>query len=281
MLYLHTLGDALIKVGEKEIRPTAPLVFAALLYLGMERGRRVPRAALQELLFSKVDERSGAHSLRQLLYKLRQLGAPIEADASSVTVQADLVCDDTAELSRTNGHSKNAERYAIGFLPDYEPRLSDRYDEWIEQRRSSVGAEIRRQLVTAMTSSRESVNWSAVERYAQLILGMDPFNEEATLALAEAAALSGAKVEALTILARYENETGRRDLRLPAALLRRRISEQIPDVKRRAFDMPFVGREADVDGVRHEMLHARHGHPSLVVIAGEPGIGKTRLLDET
>ena len=134
MIQLHTLGDALITVGEKEVRPTAPLVFAALLYLSLERGRRVPRAALQELLFPKVDERSGAHSLRQLLYKLRQLGAPIEADASSVTVQADVVCDDTAELSRTNGHSKNAERYALGFLPDYEPRLSDRYDEWIEQR---------------------------------------------------------------------------------------------------------------------------------------------------
>ncbi|HEU4993881.1 MAG TPA: hypothetical protein VFT29_03645, partial [Gemmatimonadaceae bacterium] len=78
MIHLHTLGDALIKVDEKEIRPTAPLMFAALLYLGMERGRRVPRAALQELLFPNSDERSGAHSLRQLLYKLRQLGAPIE-----------------------------------------------------------------------------------------------------------------------------------------------------------------------------------------------------------
>ena len=52
MIYLHTLGDALIKVGEKEVRPSSPLVFAALLYLAMERGHRVPRAALQELLFS-------------------------------------------------------------------------------------------------------------------------------------------------------------------------------------------------------------------------------------
>ena len=70
MLYLHTLGDALIKVDEKEIRPTSPLMFAALLYLGMERGHRVPRTALQEMLFPNANERSGAHSVRQLLYKL-------------------------------------------------------------------------------------------------------------------------------------------------------------------------------------------------------------------
>src|SRR5688572_33512755 len=114
MMHLHTLGDSLIKVGEKEIRPTSPLVFAALLYLGMERGRRVSRAALQELLFPNVDERSGAHSLRQLLYKLRQLGAPLDADASSVSIRSDEVHDDAAdELSLTNG---NLARVAQGFL---------------------------------------------------------------------------------------------------------------------------------------------------------------------
>jgi DNA-binding SARP family transcriptional activator len=69
VIHLHTLGDTLIKVGEKNVRPSSPLVFGALLYLAMERGRRVPRAALQELLFPEADERSGAHSLRQLLYR--------------------------------------------------------------------------------------------------------------------------------------------------------------------------------------------------------------------
>ena len=70
MITLQTLGDAVIKVGDREVRPTSPIVFAALLYLGVERGQRVPRAALQELLFPKAGERSGAHSLRQLLYRV-------------------------------------------------------------------------------------------------------------------------------------------------------------------------------------------------------------------
>src|SRR5258705_9367604 len=111
MIHLHTLGDAVITVGEKEIRPTAPLVFAALLYLAVERGRRVPRTALQEMLFPNVDERSGAHSLRQLLYKLRHLGAPIDADSASVLLRAEHVRDDAvAELSLTNGSAHRAEQ---------------------------------------------------------------------------------------------------------------------------------------------------------------------------
>src|SRR5687767_12258053 len=137
MMHLHTLGDSLIKVGEKEIRPTSPLVFAALLYLGMERGRRVPRAALQELLFPNADERSGAHSVRQLLYKLRQLGAPIQADGGSVAIQVEQVRDDSAtELPVSNDQLSGFQKLALGFLPDYEPRLSDRYSEWLENKRS-------------------------------------------------------------------------------------------------------------------------------------------------
>src|SRR5881394_3651127 len=93
MLYLHTLGDALIKVDEKEIRPTSPLMFAALLYLGMERGHRVPRTALQEMLFPNANERSGAHSVRQLLYKLRQLGAPVAMMGDAVRIAQGDVSD--------------------------------------------------------------------------------------------------------------------------------------------------------------------------------------------
>ena len=90
MIELHTLGDAVIRIGKREIRPTSPAVFAALLYLGVERGRRVPRTALQELLFPETDERSGAHSLRQLLYKLRQLGVEVESTPTSLALKQEV-----------------------------------------------------------------------------------------------------------------------------------------------------------------------------------------------
>ena len=40
MIHLHTLGDARIVIGDREIRPTSPVVFAALaglFYVGMQR----------------------------------------------------------------------------------------------------------------------------------------------------------------------------------------------------------------------------------------------------
>lgn len=282
MIHLHTLGDTLIKIGEREIRPTSPMLFAALLYLGIERGRRVPRTALQEMLFPKVDERSGAHSLRQLLYKLRQLGAPIESDASSVVLDADVVHDDAASvLEFTNGQAKLAAKYALGLLPDYSPNLSERYEEWLEHQRATVASRVRRQLVAAMSASRESIDWKAVEQFAQLVLQIDPFNEEATLALAEATALSGSKRQAVTMLSRYEAETGRSDLKLSATVLRRRISEHLPAVGLKRGRAPFVGRASERELIRKAITDAKAGRPCLITLYGEAGIGKTRLLEET
>ena len=43
---------------------------------------------------------------------------------------------------------------------------------------------------------------------------------------------------------------------------------------------PFVGRAAELAKLRHHLQEARAGHGGLVLLAGEPGIGKTRLTEE-
>lgn len=281
VIYLHTLGDTLIKVGEKEIRPTSPMVFAALLYLAVERGRRVPRAALQEMLFPHADERSGAHSLRQLLYKLRQLGVPMEANGTFVLIGTEHVALDDVESFATSAQEDTPERIGFGFLPSYEPELSESFREWLGQARASANAKVSQSLAHMIRSRREALNWPAVDKYARLLLEVDPLNEEATLALAESAALTGSKAAALHMLEAFERETGRSDLRLQASLLRRRISERSTDAFQRTPSIPFVGREAEVFDLMRHVASARAGNPSFLVIAGEPGIGKSRLVAET
>jgi DNA-binding SARP family transcriptional activator len=287
VIQLNTLGDAFIRVGNREVRPTSPAVFAALLYLGVERGKRVPRAALQELLFPETDERSGAHSLRQLLYKLRQLGATVQTEGDVVWLAAEDVSDDYSAPVHTNGNGNgsgngNGNGHSRGgFLASYMPKVSAAFDEWLESRRATIGVKQRRDLIKQMLARRDAADWPSVERIAQEVLASDPFNEEATLALAESTALSGSKSEAIRILERYESETGRADLKLPASVLRKRISERLPDRRRRPLDTPFVGRDAEAEIMRQAVVRLRAGEGGSIVISGEPGIGKTRLIEET
>ena len=58
---------------------------------------------------------------------------------------------------------------------------------------------MRRKLLTRMAARRSAADWPGVEAIAQQILKVDAFNEEATFALAEATALSGAKAEAALV----------------------------------------------------------------------------------
>jgi class 3 adenylate cyclase len=45
-------------------------------------------------------------------------------------------------------------------------------------------------------------------------------------------------------------------------------------------DTPFVGRGTEIDLLRRKLDEARHGKGNVVLLAGEPGIGKTRLAEE-
>lgn len=280
MIHLHTLGDALITVGEKEIRPSSPMVFAALLYLGVERGRRVPRAALQELLFQDSDERSGSHSVRQLLYKLRQLGVPITADESTVALSTTSVVDDCVIVAASQWSDRDASIAALGFVPDFHPCFSDRFRAWLELQRTTVASRVRAALVELLLDKRQHSNWKSVTAVAEALLAIDPLNEEATLALAEATAALGGKHRAIVLLTAYERETGKA-LRVAPSILRQRISENVSDTAPTDQGLlPLFGRSEELSTIVQRITRPQPGHSRMCVLVGEPGIGKSRLLEE-
>ena len=278
MIYLHTLGDCLIKVDEKEIRPSSPLLFAALLYLGMERGRRVPRAALQELFFPNSDERSGAHSVRQLLYKLRQLAVPLSPHGPAISVDADFVHDSLDSFSTTQLLSTSGSR-DVRVLPGFSPLFSDAFNDWLDNFRYAAELKIRRRCVHELNEARNASDWTLVDEVARLILTGDPLNEEAHLALAEATAMTGSKIAALQILDRYSTETGGDAPRLPTAMLRRRISEQAWNIGDSSRPTAIVGRSAELALLTRE-LHTCRRQRRLLIVQGHAGIGKSRLIAE-
>src|SRR5437764_14069953 len=100
--------------------------------------------------------------------------------------------------------------------------------------------------------ARERVRseWVEVERNATRLLRFQPYNEEATLALAEAYAMRGGKLQAMEILDRYLSEvgTGPTDLRVPATVMRRRIADRMhPRVESIAGQSPLIGRGAEME----------------------------------
>ena len=284
MIHVRTLGTSRIDAGDARVKPTAARKFALLLHLSAEPGRRVSRAALKDLIFPDRTEQSAQHSLRELVYQLRQAGVHIASDAAGMELAPDAVWCDYAELierERPDPDQMNAA--AGGFLPGYAPAHSEAFSEWYDAYRAHAIFDICKALLREAHRARGVADWGTTERAARACLALDPLNQDATLALAEMLAVGGAKAQAVKLLDDYMAEIGRGtsgDLKVPAAALRRRIREKVPDAYRPIDQLPFLGRDEEMRALHERLQAARAGASQCVVVVGDPGVGKSRLAAE-
>jgi DNA-binding SARP family transcriptional activator/tetratricopeptide (TPR) repeat protein len=282
VIVLRALGNAEIDTGVATLTPSQEIVFAAALYLILERGKRASRTGLASLLWPGVAEKLRAHRLRQTILQLKKLGFLLQADRGTIQLGKDDSRSDVDDASQSEATLvENNESF--DFLPGYNPGFSEQFREWVDAKRSEVHSASTKILVHGLERARLQADWSSVEKIAAKCLALDGFNEVAVLAMAEAAAMRGGKRKAVAILDHYISEVGggASELRLPATILRRRVVERIPD--RPALlntDPPFVGREIEMQTLSRKFEQARVGNGSATLLVGDPGIGKTRLSAE-
>ncbi len=279
MIELRALGNAEIQTDKTTLTPSQEIVFASALYLVLERGKRVSRSGLAELLWPRIETTTRSHRMRQTLLQLKNLGVPVSADRSVVRISTERLridVDDTRAIETSALRDHNS----LEFLPGYSPRFSEPFRDWVDTMRSGVHSLIARALVAEIQQARERGDWAFVEQYASKCLSLDPYNETAVLAKAEATAMRGAKKEAVSMLDRFAEDVGvsGHELKLQASLLRRRISARIESGRSPHPPEPlFVGRDAEMKLLTQAVSRAREGNGGACLITGEPGIGKSRL----
>lgn len=283
MMFVYTLGTALIDAGDVHIAPNAGRKFALLLHLSAEAGRRVSRTTLNELMFPDQPHKNARHSLRELVYECRQLGVRIESDADGLQLAAeDSQTDHAVVIDADRLDLSQLKAITGGFLPGYAPEHSEAFSEWLDGYRARTTFDLSKAVLREVTRARTVGDWTTTEQAARACLAVAPLNEEATLALAEMLAIGGAKSQAVKLLDRYLNEIGEtsRELRLPAMVLKRRISEHRPEAYVSRDISPFVGRDSEMRVLREHLERARGGSNECVAVIGDAGIGKSRLVKE-
>src|SRR3989442_12554901 len=143
-----------------------------------------------------------------------------------------------------------------------------------------------------MDRGRRVGDYATVERHAQVLYDLDPLLEDAVRGLMEARAWVGDRTDALKIFGRYEErlaeELGAKpsaDLARMADLLRegkglatRPVAPDEPLAMQRRFEPEMlIGREREFSVLRDACLEVRQRQPRVMVITGDPGLGKTTL----
>jgi DNA-binding SARP family transcriptional activator/tetratricopeptide (TPR) repeat protein len=286
-MVVRGLGAAEVTVGGLVLAPDADILFSLAVVLGIRSGERLARAELRQLIWPGIPDDSSRHSLRQALYKLHKAGLASEDSAEEIRVAPEDIDCDVADVLKHDwpyrAEPQEIERAAV-LLPGYAPDEGSALAEWLETVRARVSAQYRRATLHRIGSARREGRWREVEHWALMCLQADPLNEEATLARAEAAAMVGAKFEALEVLDAYLRELGShaKVIGLPVRMLKRRISELSEPRTRRvtAASVPFVGRHDLLARAQDTLADARAGSASAIWFVGPAGIGKSRLLRE-
>lgn len=283
---VRVFGTAEIRIGERIIGLSAEAMFALALYLTTRAGERISKVDILEVLWPDEEEESRRHSLRQMVYRLRKAGVPVQDKREHVVLDAAVIDSDLrACLDRTwPDRASDVEINAAASLgPTFGSRSPATLHNWFDGIRSEVSAQVCRAALSQLTRARREGRWAELESWSQTVLKSDPLNEEATLARAEAVAMIGSKVAAIEILDSYLADiTGFEPLlRKPAEALRKRLAERRTEWGRRLLtDVALVGRKSALAQLTTAIEDTGNGHGASISVLGPAGIGKTRLVSE-
>ena len=262
--------------------------FLALIVLRRDLQHR-SRLAFE--LWPDSDEHQARTNLRKLLHEFRHslpdIGEFVEIDHEIVrwipTGPSAVDVLRFRDAIAVGDHELAARLYSGDLLPAC-------YDDWVLDERAKLRAEAYGALVRLMEAAAERDDHKAAIRHAQRIIDVEP-TDEAVVRIQMKAQLSlGDRAAALQSYHRYA-EALERDLGVAPGetieALYQRLRAGAPHrdaVQGKAPEpvaaLPLVGRDLEWNLLRKAWESARKGGAHLVLLTGEPGIGKSRLAQE-
>jgi DNA-binding SARP family transcriptional activator len=306
-LSLRLLGGFLLRADGRPRPLPARKAQALLAYLAVRGGRAHARATLTGLLWADAGERQARQSLRQTMVRLRRaLGErprALVAQGDTVTLTpAALEVDVTAFEQLVRRGTAEALETAValyqGPLLDGVHVAASEFEEWLESERARLAELALEALRRLVDRHIKSGRVEAAIQAAARLLALDPLQEEVHRALMRLHARQGRRAAALrqyqSCVAVLQKELGvepdASTRRLYLEILQRTASPA-PGGRRPAAtvagrvapltgETPLVGRDGELTRLRQRLAAAWRGEGRVVLVAGEAGVGKSRLIAE-
>ena len=290
-LELQCFGVPTARLGG---RPAPPEVtrrkhLALLVYLALSPDQRRSRSHLVGVLWPEKGEAQARHSLNEAVRRLRGLlgAARLVTDGDGLALDGTGLEVDAARFDALAERDPAAAAELVGgeFLEGLALEHTPAFEEWAAAMRGRYAARGAAALVAAGEQVLASRAADAAER-ARRALALQPYAEPAAGLLMRAAAVTGDAGGALAAFhdfaARLEHDLGERPSRELAALAERIRAQRWrrPALMHAEEEPPFVGQEAARREALALVAQALQQGPRTLLVTGDPGTGKTRLLVE-
>lgn len=271
----------------------SPRLVRLLGYLVAHPGQSIARQALATLLWPDEADDFARAKLRRLLYLVVQALPPggwLEVRASTVRWnRSPNVWVDTETFEQAASEERFTDATSL-YRGDFLPGVDD---EWALVERQRLQAIYVTACHQAALDARRDRDFEAVLSYTDKMLSVDEWREDAVRLEMTVRYESGDRTGALAAFDRFCTNLRREmnvepmpeTVALRAAILGNEAlpgqfepAGASPDRARSA--MPFVGRVPELEFLEEAWLRAARGHGTTVFVAGEAGIGKSRLVSE-
>ena len=277
---------------------------ALLAFLALHAGRPQPRAKLMALLWGESPDRQAAQSLRRALYLIRRAlgrGAAglLVIDGDAVSLDPAGLEVDVLELERLTGGNApgdlaRATALHRGELLEGLDAASNEFEAWLRNERLRIFELAVQGAAKLLAHHLRGGQYDAAARAAAHVVALDPAQEAVHRALMRLHAEHGRRAAALrqyqVCVDALRRELGTEPEPETTELYLEILRSSAPagaataagpdEPARPAGEIPLIGRDAELVAVRRALDEACGGRGRLVVISGEAGIGKTRLLAE-
>ena len=285
-------------------------------YLALQGSHAQPRDKLTAILWPGVPHQRARHNLRQLLLLVRQAlpAASLEETGDGVALDTAGVEVDATEFERlvrmgdTDALTQAAALYHGDLLAGLGQQ-SEAFEEWLLPERERL-RELAVEAFTKLLGHHvDATAVGAAIQTATRLLALDPTHEPAHRALMRLHVHQGRRAAALrqyqTCVSILQRELGAEPEAATRELYQeivRRRHEQDRDTPTRArhlsarstaggaghrvrsetasVEAPLIGRSAELMALHRALEDARSGRGRIIVLLGEAGIGKSRLVAE-
>lgn len=294
MLQLRSLGELRLIGTDGEILAGRRKALVLLVYLARRSPAIVSREELAALLWGDSDDAHARHSLRQALLELKHvLGPVLDVGRRGITLRTGHVQLDAVTLTEllTAGRPADAVAHWRGdFLPSLEDVGGTAFRQWIEAEREGLRRQVAWALERLTADAERRAAWHEAADWAERWAALEPLVETPHRKLVEALHHDDRIAEALAQHVRFSARL-RQDTDLKPSPEFTRLASEIQHSGRAEaalvpmpgsaalFTPDLIGREAELAELLSAWSAARDGIPTIVVLEGDQGLGKTRLAE--
>jgi len=300
--------------------PSSPTAQSLLAYLILRRSQAVSRDRLAGLFWSERSSRRARRSLSHTLWQIRQALGPAEdrlvtaGDTVGFVVRVDDWLDTAVFEEKAKRHTgaRSGSALSVGPAADLSTRLLDLedavtlyrgdflegiYEDWALVERERLREVYLHVLDELLTLYKRSGDYKHALSYAQRLAAADPLREAAHRELMRLYHLIGRPRAALTQFSALcdvlAEELGAAPAPATVALCRSIATSHDdiqppnlpcppppPPLLTDLAHLPFVGRARERSTLMGALQAVSQGRGETVLVEGEPGVGKTRLINE-